>query len=46
MHGRSFPIMKSLSDRFRLTETAIRYAVRRGQNIVYERGYSLFDDSS
>ena len=37
--------MKSLADRFGLTEPSIGYAVRRGHKIAHERGYSLLDDS-
>lgn len=37
--------MKSLADRFGLTEPAIGYAVRIGHKIAHERGYSLLDDS-
>lgn len=34
--------MKDLAVRFAITETAVSYAVRRGQNIVQKRGLKLF----
>jgi putative transposase len=35
---------KALADRFSVTEPAITYAVRRGQNIARENGYRLREE--